>query len=255
MGVFVASLADRETYCFADDLLPYVNAFRGKRAYALLFKGKEIPVKDWTDFSGHISSLLTKYEPEWLRQNASRYGWLSLTELGEPDLYLCPSVTNAFNTIKKLRSMLSEAGIPLADVSVVYGERVVGARRRRGIVSGETESDREPISEELEKLGKVFEKFSSGVRASSIIDQNRLRRGYAELYGEELCQHFDFEIELKKIGFEHEGKIFPRSEAAKEECLGLIRGLIAEGNRIFNFSRVMELQSSPPAISHRNAWC
>lgn len=104
------------------------------------------------------------------------------------------------------------------------------------------------------EIAKVLEIcFASGVRPTSIIDQNRLRRAYRNSFGRELPNGILLEDLLRKVGLEHGGKIYPRPKCDETGWKALIEELIAKGHRIFMFSRVMALHMQELMLSGINS--
>lgn len=85
--------------------------------------------------------------------------------------------------------------------------------------------------------------FANGLRPGSIIDSNRIRRLYRQHFGESLPDGFDFVTALPKVGFVHDGKVFPRRKSGDGGWKRLIESCIRQGHVLFQFSRFMELHA------------
>ena len=94
----------------------------------------------------------------------------------------------------------------------------------------------------MARIAAVLEAdFPNGMRPSSIIDQNKMRRFYQERFNDELPEDFDFEGAMPRIGVTLQGKVFPSPKSDDQSGWGsLMSRLVAEGNRIFRFSTVMK---------------
>ena len=82
--------------------------------------------------------------------------------------------------------------------------------------------------------------FPNGVRPSSIIDRNKIRKFYHEYFDEVLPEDFDFNSVLPRIGVIHDEKVFPRPSSKDGGWRKLIERLVGQGYSIFQFSRLME---------------
>lgn len=81
------------------------------------------------------------------------------------------------------------------------------------------------------------------MRPASIIDRNRIRRLYGQRFGENLPEDFDFVTTLGRVGFSHDGKVFPCPESGDGGWKGLVESLARQGHELFQFSRFMELHA------------
>lgn len=86
--------------------------------------------------------------------------------------------------------------------------------------------------------------FVNGIRPSSIIDRNKIRRLYNQYFDEELPEIVDFNVILPRIGIVYDGKVFPRPSSKGGGWRTLIERLVEQGHTVFQFSRFMERHAS-----------
>lgn len=99
-------------------------------------------------------------------------------------------------------------------------------------------------SEYDEKLSELLKvEFPNGLRPNSRIDQNKVRRTYAECYGADIPENVDLGRILPRLGVIHDGKVFPKPIQGETGWRKIVDGLIASGYKIFSYSRLMELHS------------
>ena len=82
--------------------------------------------------------------------------------------------------------------------------------------------------------------FANGIRPSSIIDRNKIRKLYRQYHGMDLPEDFDFNAVLPRVGVVHDGKVFPRPSSKGGGWRTLVERLVGQGQTVFQFSRLME---------------
>ena len=88
--------------------------------------------------------------------------------------------------------------------------------------------------------------FPNGIRPSSIIDCNKIRKLFHQYYDKDLPKDFDFDSVLPEIGVVHDGKVFPRPSSKGGGWRKFVEKLVGQGHTLFQFSRIMELHA--PAL-------
>ena len=70
------------------------------------------------------------------------------------------------------------------------------------------------MEEYCQDLQELLEsEFKNGVRAHSVIDQNKIRRSFRLRFDKELPADFDFVRALPLLGIVQGGKVFPKPSA------------------------------------------
>ena len=98
-----------------------------------------------------------------------------------------------------------------------------------------------PIETKLSDLLQTD--FPNGFRPSSIIDRNKFRRLYAQKFGAELPQDFDFESILPSLGVVHDGKVFPVSNSPEQSPDSFVRSLEGRSHGIFFFDALFDAEA------------
>lgn len=95
------------------------------------------------------------------------------------------------------------------------------------------------------QLAELLEaEFANGIRPSSIIDRNKIRKLYRQYHGMDLPEDFDFNAVLPRVGVVHDGKVFPRPSSKGGGWRTLVERLVGQGQTVFQFSRLMERHAS-----------
>ena len=95
------------------------------------------------------------------------------------------------------------------------------------------------------QLAELLEaEFSNGIRPSSIIDRNKIRKLYRQYHCVDLPEDFDFNAVLPRVGVVHDGKVFPRPSSKGGGWRTLVERLVGQGQTVFQFSRLMECHAS-----------
>ena len=88
------------------------------------------------------------------------------------------------------------------------------------------------------QLAELLEaEFANGIRPSSIIDRNKIRKLYRQYHGMDLPEDFDFNAVLPRVGVVHDGKVFPGHHQRVAGGGRLSKDLSGKVTRYFN-SRV-----------------
>ncbi len=93
------------------------------------------------------------------------------------------------------------------------------------------------------RLAELLEaEFANGFRPRDFIDQMKFRKLFLQWFDEELPNDFDLASALPSLGFEHDGKVFPKL-SAKGKWRKIVDRLLADDHGIFSFKVVMEREA------------
>lgn len=98
-----------------------------------------------------------------------------------------------------------------------------------------------PIETNLSNLLQTD--FPNGFRPGSVIDRNKFRRLYAQKFGAELLQDFDFESALPSLGVVHDGKVFPVSNSPEQSPDSFVKSLEGRSHGIFFFDALFDAEA------------
>ena len=105
-----------------------------------------------------------------------------------------------------------------------------------------TEGDASKLAEIREHiLSFVFESFPHGIRPTSIIDINKLKRLYQAKGGEEMPADVDITTLLRSVGLQSGEKVYFLSEGQKQSLCSLITDIIRNGHRVIYYRELFSL--------------
>ncbi len=96
---------------------------------------------------------------------------------------------------------------------------------------------------ELKLTELLAAEFSNGVRPGSIIDQNKIRKLFAQWFDDELPADFDFISVLPRIGLVHDDKVFPVGGASGRSPTTFVKSLEERSHGIFFYDELFEKES------------
>ena len=92
-------------------------------------------------------------------------------------------------------------------------------------------------------LSCVSTAFPNGIRPTSIIDINKLKRIYEANYDEEIPPELDIISLLTSVGLKNGEKLYFLTDDQKRSMYNLIVGIITEGHRVIYYSELLSLHS------------
>lgn len=234
---------------------------------ALQIVGKTVPVNSANDVLVSLAKHLWTFKG-WQLQRLIRtkdLGWLRTTRYGMANPYQidrdCYIDLNGSGSTPFLRALklIEWCNLSNDDVRVTYRDfrsaEKSDAKESEGLLCPPHSADGEERTEAMpgrcdwdgnefpyeNQIAELLEaEFPNGVRPSSIIDRNKIRKFYHEYFDEDLPKDFDFNSVFPRIGVIHDGKVFPRPSSKDGGWRKLIERLVGQGYSIFQFSRLME---------------
>lgn len=96
-------------------------------------------------------------------------------------------------------------------------------------------------NETVEKMGILLgAEFKNGVRIGSVIDRNRVKRAWAERFGDP-PEEIDWDALLSQSGLQYENKVFPRVDQAA--LLQFVQSLVVVAHGIFCSTTLFEKEA------------
>ena len=190
--------------------------------------------------------------PEKLREYLgiiTAYCHLKQPLLGMTDLKEVRKIQQTVAEGKLLRYQYGERAQVIRKVSRLYYSFVKSYRKPKAKQTGETQSPDENLqiikTQETSRLlnNRIIEivttGFPNGIRPSSIIDTNKLKRLYLSRFGEEITPEVELSSMLVQMGIRDGEKVYILTDVQKQSLKNLVLEIFARGYNVIYYSELL----------------